>query len=78
LAYSSNNKGGNMSNIDVTQAINIREVDGEEVAIGEKRSLGVDSHWNHDNFVVLRIGDKTYSVNGRSLQVAIDNAMNTD
>ena len=66
-----------MSNVDVTQEINIREVDDEEVGATSDLTLGVDSHWNLRSYVILRIGGKSYTVAGHTLKTAIDNAMNT-
>jgi len=66
-----------MSNIDVTQVINIHEVDDEEVGATRDLTLGVNSHWNLRSYVVLRVGGKSYTVVGHDLKIAIDNAMNT-
>ena len=63
-----------MSRIKISQKITIYEIDDEEVADNE---LSINSHWNYDNFVILKIGNKDYTVDGDDLKTAIDNAMNS-
>ena len=66
-----------MSRIEVTQKIEVYEINDEEVPIGKTVTIGVESHWNLDNRVVLRIGRKSYTVVGNDLITATKNAMNT-
>lgn len=62
--------------VKVTQEIDIYEIDGSDTDSLEKPKMGIDSHWNNEDFVILRIGKKTYTVVGDDLKTAIDNAMN--
>jgi len=66
-----------MSRIEVTQKIEVYEINDEEVPIGKTVTIGVESHWNLDESVVLRIGRKSYTVVGNDLITATKNAMNT-
>ena len=66
-----------MGKIDITQKINVYEVDDEEVATGKTVELGVNSHWNYDDFVVLEFGGKKLTVDADNLMAAIQNATNT-
>ena len=66
-----------MSRIEVTQKIEVYEINDEEVPIGKTVTIGVESHWDLDNRVVLRIGRKSYTVVGNDLITATKNAMNT-
>ena len=71
-------KEGEMSGIEVKQVIEIYEVDDKELLVGKNVALGVDSHWNNNEFVVLRFGKKRLTVFGEDLKTAIDNATNTE
>ncbi len=64
-----------MGNIMVSQEIELFEVNDEAKT---DKSMGVCSHWNVSEWVVLKIGRQKYTVDGDSLRIAIDNAMNTD
>ena len=40
-------------------------------------SIKVHAHWNESKMVVIEIDGKEYTVSGKELKIAIDNAMNT-
>lgn len=62
--------------IEVKQEITIYEEDDKEVPTGTNKVMGVESHWNHDEWVILRVGSKHITVNADDLSTAIDNATN--
>jgi len=64
--------------IKVKQTVEIYEENDVEVSIGTSKSLGVESHWNHNERVILGFGEKRITVVGRDLITAIQNAMNTN
>ena len=66
-----------MARLQIRQSVEVYEIDDEDVGIGENFYIGVDSHWNRDEMVVLKLGSKSYTVLGRDLKTAIDNAMNS-
>ncbi len=66
-----------MSKIKVTQQIEVIEKDDTEIPIDKELYLGINSHWNFDDWIVLTIGKQKYTVNGDNLIEAIRNAMNT-
>ena len=57
-----------MSRIKVTCQIN-------DYSEPEQPSIKVHAHWNDSNMVVLEIDGKKYTVSGKELKTAIDNAM---
>ena len=59
--------------METTVTINVYEIDEEEV-IDQK--MEVQSHWNRDDFVDIKINGKTYTVLALELKKAIDNATN--
>ena len=65
-----------MNKVEVKQTIQVYEVDDEKVPIGKNVTLGIDSHWNWDERIVLRFGKSKLTVLGEDLKTAIDNAMN--
>ena len=71
-----------MSGVAVTQTIKIYEINGEDVPItpaGKKEPfIGVNSHWNNDDMVVLKVGKRNYTVVADSLTAAIKNATNVN
>lgn len=60
----------------VENEINIYEVDGTEIAIGKSQQMKVKSHWVRNNFVILEIDGKSYTVTAADLERAIRNAGN--
>ena len=44
----------------------------------EQPKILVRNHWNRSQLVVLKIGDQDYTVNGRDLITAIENAMRSN
>lgn len=59
--------------------VKIYEVDDKECMVGGDLSLQVESHWNRDEFVVLRSDDALsmkITVLRRDLEAAIKNATN--
>lgn len=66
-----------MVRVEIKQKVRVYEVEGKEALIGKGVTIGVDSHWNRRNFVVLAVGGKEYTVVGSDLKTAADNAMNS-
>lgn len=65
--------------IKVECAVSVSEVDGTDVSLNsEQLKLIVRSHWNRDELVVVWIGGQEYTVTGRDLIVAIENAMRSN
>ncbi len=64
--------------IKVIQEVDVYEVDGEDAPVGKEIKVGVASHWNRNQLVVLVIGKKQYTVLGSDLKTAIENAENTE
>jgi hypothetical protein len=68
--------------IEVKNKVRVVEVDGEEQGFSEENpKILVSSHWNRDQLVVLEWPDvpegAKLAVNGRDLEAAIRNAMNS-
>jgi len=65
--------------IKVNQEVDILEENDKEV-YSDGKTIGVESHWNHNDWVVLVIGDKRYriAVAADDLEAAIDNAQNVN
>jgi len=59
-----------MSRIKVTCQIN-------DYSKPAQQSIKIHAHWNDSKMVVLEIDGKEYTVSGKELKTAIDNAMNT-
>jgi len=66
-----------MSRIKILQQLRVYEIDGEEIKGLDYPIVGVNSHWNRKNMVVLVIGKKEYTVSGDNLITATKNAMNS-
>ena len=66
-----------MSRVKVKQEIEVYEIDGEAVGIGETVSMAVNSHWNRNEFVVIGFNGKELTVVGDDLKTAIKNAENS-
>ena len=64
--------------IEVTSKVSIYEVKDETVPIGKNVEMDVSSHWNHDEWVVLKFQGKEITVNAADLKAAINNATNTE
>jgi hypothetical protein len=62
--------------IKVKQTVEIYEENDQEVSLGKEKSIGVESHWNHDEWVILIAGKRRITVNAEDLKTAIDNATN--
>lgn len=62
--------------IKVEQTIEIYEENGAELPVGINKSLGIESHWNRNERVVLVLGNKRITIIGSDLLTAIHNAMN--
>ena len=63
--------------IKVTQEVDIFEINGEEIEPDEHKIISVNSHWSRDEWVVLAVGGKLYTIFADDLRVAIENAQNT-
>ena len=61
--------------IRVQQSIEVHELDGKE-APHKGLVIGVDSHWNRRNFIVLIVNEHRYTVVGADLLAAVENARN--
>jgi len=66
-----------MSGIKIKQEVDVYEVDDVEVPISKTVTIGIDSHWNNREVVVILVGRKSYAVIGSNLITAINNAMNS-
>ena len=63
--------------IKVINEVKIYEINNKEVDT-LKNTLIVESHWNRDDYVVLKFDDKEITVSARDLKYALDNATNTN
>jgi len=67
--------------ITVINEVKPHEIGGTEISTirSEKTLLRVMSHWNRNEFVILKFdeNEKSITVAGRDLIAAINNAMNT-
>ena len=59
-----------------TSEIEIYETNGEESPIANYPLMTVESHWNRNEMIVLKIGKKSVTVLADELKKAIDNATN--
>ena len=66
-----------MARIKIRQTIEIYEENDEDVPIGKEKSLGVESHWNCNERVILVFGRHRITVIGNDLITAAQNAMNS-
>lgn len=64
--------------IEVTCKVRIYDIGGKASVPANDSVLIVSSHWNQENMVVLRIGEKEYTVSKRDLEAAISNAVNSN
>ena len=62
--------------IKVTQTVDILEENGKEVSLGKSPCIEVRSHWNHNEWVVLVVGERSITVEADDLEAAIENATN--
>ena len=64
--------------IKVQQTIEVYELDGKQETLSgmERSQIGIDSHWNRSAFIVLVINGHRYTVVGKDLQAAVENARN--
>lgn len=60
----------------VINEIEIYEVDGREVKPSDCGRLVISSHWNRDDFVVIKLSGVAITVSVRKLLPAIQNATN--
>lgn len=64
--------------IKVTQRIRIYEVNGQELGIGERQQLGIDSHdIRNTRVVIITPSGAEYGVLAQDLIMAAKNAQNT-
>lgn len=67
-----------MSRVKVKCEVQVYEVQGEDVPVGASGPpLTTESHWNRDEFVVVKFNKQEFTVVGSDLITAIKNAMNT-
>ncbi len=64
--------------IEIKQEIQVYEIDGEDVGGVDGKTIGINGHWNNPRLVVIVVDGKEYTVSGRDMQVAMDNAMRTN
>ena len=62
--------------IKVSQQIEVYEENDKDIPLNKRRYLGVESHWNRNERVILEFGKERITVIGRDLATAIENAMN--
>lgn len=60
--------------ITTTSTIRIYERDGEEKNVGKDEVLVVQSHWNVPDWVDLKLGKITITVDAKLLMAAVDRA----
>lgn len=64
--------------IKVKNEVKIHERNDEDIALLENRCIGVESHWNNEEKVVLVVDGERYAVAAKDLLCAIENATNTN
>lgn len=66
--------------INVSSQVKIYEVNGGESVPPSLETMTVSSHWNIDNFVVIKVpgSQNTYTVSRRDMEAAIHNAGNSN
>jgi len=62
--------------MEVINKIEVYEINGEEIGLGKRKDINIISHWNREEFVVIKIGRNTYTVSAEKLEKAIRNATN--
>ena len=62
--------------MEIKQTIDVQEIDGKDVPVMARVTIGIDSHWNYKSLVVLVVGEKKYTVDAGQLDKAIENATN--
>ena len=62
--------------IKVSQQVRVYEEDGKEIRLGADRFMGVESHWNRNEMVILEMGKECITVLAADLEAAITNATN--
>ena len=62
--------------IEITQIVEIVEEDGEQWP--ENKRLIVSSHWNRNEWVVLKLDEREFAVGVDDLEAAIKNATNVN
>jgi hypothetical protein len=66
-----------MMSLTVHNEMRVYEIDGDDCDFTKNHHIGVNSHWNRNEFVVLVIGSKRYTVVGNDLVAAVRNAQRT-
>ena len=62
----------------VESIVDVYEVNDQEIPIGKDNpTIKVKSHWNDNDMVILKIGNKEYTVVASQLISAIHNAENS-
>jgi hypothetical protein len=64
--------------IKISQQVQIYEEDDREIPLGQHRYMGVESHWNRNEMVILEIGKERVTVLAGDLRAALENAKNTN
>ena len=62
--------------MEIVSKIQIYEIDSKDVDIKRQEFLSVESHWNYHDFIVIRYGAKSITVNKEDLIKAVINAGN--
>jgi hypothetical protein len=62
--------------MEVESKIRVVEVNNKDVSIADNIYLQVKSHWNYNDFVVLRFRNESVTVRADKLERAIANATN--
>ena len=63
--------------IKVCSMITLVELDGKEMPVGGP-TVGIHSHWNRSQLIILEIDGKRFTVSADDLVAAIRNAQNTN
>lgn len=64
--------------IKVESTVNIQEVDGRDLPVGQRTTMRVESHGNFDTSVILHFQEHSITVSAYDLRAAIDNATNSN
>ncbi len=62
--------------IEVENKVELYELNGDEISGIDRPTITVKSHWNDDDFVIIVIDNKEYTVAENDIITAIKNACN--
>ena len=64
------------SSIKSENRINVYELDGKDVSMGDPIEIVVKNHWNQRHMIVLVVGGIKYTVEAAALKKGIENSIN--